>query len=170
MKKKSVIFAVIAVVAVILIVSLFFVFKGKDGNKQQQGNNNSNVNIEHVGPSVSDENYEPNVIIEDNGVKVNVSENINKEVIEVENFVLSNISLKYVDGKTVFLADVTNNSGVDYDSGVEMTVTFYDNDGKKIHSVPVITSTLLNEKTSSINANTTIDCTSAYDISIEIKK
>ena len=166
MKKKSVIFAIVAIVAVVLIVSLFFIFRGDNGGQQQ--NNDSNIN--QAGPSVSGENFEPNVVVEEDGVKVNISENINKEVIEVENFALSNISLKYVDGMTIFLADVKNNSGVDYSSGVSMLVTFYDNAGNKIHSLPVVTSTLLNEKTSTISAKSTIDCTNAYDVSITIEE
>lgn len=157
MKNKKIIYAIVAVVLVVLVVGMFFIFKGK--GETRPNNNTGNGQIVLGGNEVVDNN---------NGAVVNVTDNINEAVIEVKEFEVSNIDLKYEDGMTNFRMDIKNNSKIDYPEGTELLITFYDASGNVIHKVPAITSTLLAGKSSSISARTTIDCTGANDIAITV--
>lgn len=153
---KAVVFAVALLIVIAVIIVLAVVL-------EKPGNTNGGIVVGESGSK-------SNVIFSGDGTIVNISENINKEVIKVEDFDLTDVSLIYEDGMTQFNAKVNNNSSVDYPLGASFVISFYDAAGNLMHSVPALTSTLIAGGYSSINANLTTDCTSASDIRIDLLK
>ena len=121
------------------------------------------------GTSGMNKDFEQNVAVEENGVKVNVNENINQEIIVVDEFDITNISLFYANGMTNFTAKINNNSEKNYDSGLRINICFYAENGSLIAKLPAVTNTLMAGEEGNINAKITVDCTNANDISFSIE-
>ena len=159
-RKKVVIIISVVLIFLILVVAVFV-----------WGNKEDNINQDFSGDFMSGDdslNEPENFIVDGDGRKINVSENINKESIVVGDFELKDISLEYFAGQTRFLATVQNNSEIDYNEGANITIIFYDSNGNVLVTVPAITSSLLSNGTSSINAKITGDYTKAADIEVKV--
>ncbi len=163
---KTIIIVCVAVVAFLCVFGVAAIInnvnesRGNEQNNLHSGDNISSLSGDTIG----------NVTINESGDKVNVSANINKEKIDVDTFSLTDISLKYKDGLTIFYANVLNNSDVNYPEGVEMELSFFNESNNLIGTIEVSTSTLNAHSSSAINARTTVDCSNASDISIKVKK
>ena len=134
-RKKVVIIISVVLIFLILVVAVFV-----------WGNKEDNINQDFSGDFMSGDdslNEPENFIVDGDGRKINVSENINKESIVVGDFELKDISLEYFAGQTRFLATVQNNSEIDYNEGANITIIFYDSNGNVLVTVPAITSSLL---------------------------
>ncbi len=159
-RKKVVIIISVVLIFLILVVAVFV-----------WGNKEDNINQDFSGDFMSGDdslNEPENFIVDGDGRKINVSENINKESIVVGDFELKDISLEYFAGQTRFLATVQNNSEIDYNEGANITIIFYDSNGNVLVTVPAITSSLLSNGTSSINAKITGDYSNAADIEVKV--
>lgn len=159
-RKKVVIIISVVLIFLILVVAVFV-----------WGNKEDNINQDFSGDFMSGDdslNEPENFIVDGDGRKINVSENINKESIVVGDFELKDISLEYFAGQTRFLATVQNNSEIDYKEGANITIIFYDSNGNVLVTVPAITSSLLSNGTSSINAKITGDYSNAADIEVKV--
>lgn len=164
---KTIIIVCVAVVVLLCVLGgVAALNNASKNNENEQNNVQSGENIEGLN---SGESQVGNVIINESGDKVNVSANINKEKIDVDEFSLTDISVKYKDGLTIFYANVLNNSDVDYPEGIEMELSFFNESNNLISTIEVSTSTLNAHSSSAINARTTVDCSNASDISIKIK-
>lgn len=159
-KKVSILIVVIILVVLIAVVCGVMLFKGKNNDSENVNNPNNSGDTNYTANG-----EEANVMTNEDGTKVNISKDINEvEYIEYGDFRLSNISLTNKDGMTSFSAEIYNNSATDYETGVELVISFYNSRGELMYEMPAMTSTLLANSSSNINAKTTMDCTGASRI------
>ena len=175
-KKNYSIIIAIALIAV-LVVSMLCIGCSKKNNEVPSDNDVTQNDV--VLPNEEQENskseyedlmgsaYQMNTEMDDEGNKINVSPNI-KEKMTFEFLDLTDISLKYSEGTTTFTANVMNNSDKDYLLGLNLKITFFDNDGHEIYKTNILTSALYANKETAIQSNITRDCSYADTFSIEI--
>ena len=179
-KKNYSIIIAIALISV-LVVAMICIGCSKRTVPNNEQNDNSgdvqNINSGEVMNNVTLINgsdylpdLEANTERDEEGSKINVSPNINKEKMTFDFIDLTNISLKYVDGITDFKANIINNSDTDYEKGLELKITFYDNEGRNIYETHMITSTLKAHEMSNIQGKFTKDCSYADTFEIEVIK
>ena len=175
-KKNYSIIIAIALIA-ILIVAMICIGCSKKNNELPSGNDGTSAGTEvNSGEEESElpkyedmmfPEFEKNVERDEEGNKVNVSPNI-KEKMTFDFLDLTGISLTYANGTTNFNAKVMNNSDKDYLLGLELKITFYDNDGHEIYETHILTSALYANKESLLQARFTMDCSYADTFDIEI--
>ena len=174
MKNKGIIW-IIAIIAIIIIFGTILIVmqsKTKEENKQIADNNKNNENTV-IGDTIIDdtdeieEKVEEYVEILDNGTKLNKSDKLNSEK-NVQGLKISNTQLTTQDGRTVLLADVTNNTGKDIDVTL-IDITLKDAEGKEIVTVGGILSPMKAGETIQLTNGMTLDYANAYDFEIKIK-
>lgn len=167
------IYFLLALILIIAMAFVIYIITNNNTNEFYIIMNNTNElelipdNLENV--NVNESLVPKNVIINTDGTKENKSPEVTTPVV-LEEFELKDISLKYDNGLTDFSATVVNNSDVDYNYGAEFNVYFYDDAGKTMVTIPVITSTLKSKGESYINSKITMDCSNASSIKVEIVK
>lgn len=178
MKKNYSIIIAIALIAILVVAMICLGASKKNNDNDVPSGNNNNIVNENVNPGEEDipsmddfvfPEFEENTERDADGNKVNVSPNI-KDGMTFDFLELSNISLKYVDGTTKFNATVMNNSDDEYLLGLELRITFYDNDGREIYETHVLTSAIYARRETAISSNITMDCSYANTFDIEIIK
>lgn len=179
-KKNYSIIIAIALIA-ILVVAMICIGCGKRTVPDNQPSNNSGDIQNVVSGEIKDSpilingsdylpDLEANTEKDEEGNKVNVSTNINSEKMTFDFIDLTNISLKYVDGITDFKANIINNSDTDYEKGLELKITFYDNEGRNIYETQILTSSLKAHEMSNLQGRFTKDCSYADTFKIEVIK
>ena len=134
-------------------------------------NNNSICNyitsntIENV--DETEEKVEEYVERLEDGTKLNTSDKLNSEK-NVQGLKITNTQLTTKDGRTVLLADVTNNTGKDMDVTL-IDITLKDAKGNEIVTVGGILSPMKAGETIQLNNGMTLDYANAYDFEIKIK-
>ena len=167
MDKKN--YSIIVAIALIAFLFVAMICVGCD-KKEDISNNgdqievNSGDVIEEV-PNVPDVNA--NIEWKEDGTKVNVSQNINKEKMSFGDIDFTDIKFEFANGVTTFKANIKNNSGKDYPTGLEMKIAFYDKNKNLIIETYAMTNTLLAHGESNIDAQILTDC--SYADSIEVK-
>ncbi len=175
MKKKnySVIVA-FALIAILIVATICVGCSKKESDNDIQFNNGSGDNVDYINenlPLINDyPDLEKNTEIDENGNKINVSEAINQEKISFDFIDFTNISLKYVDGLTEFRANVVNNSDTNYPEGINLKISFMDDDGMLIYVAEMMTSTLNARGESNIQGRFTRDCSYAKSFNVEVIK
>lgn len=179
-KKNYSIIIAIALIAILVVAMVCIGCSKKNVSDNEQNINSGdiqNVNSGEVNdypvlinpvPELVD--MEANTERDEEGNKINISSNINVEKMTFDFIDLTNISLKYADGITDFRANIINNSDTDYDNGLELKITFLDNEGRYIHETQMLTSSLKAHEMSNLQARLTKDCSYADTFKIEIIK
>lgn len=171
MKKKN--YSIIIAIALIVILVVATLCMGCDKKDVSNPANDLSTNAiesgENLYKNTNELDVNQNVEWDDEGNKVNVSPNINKEKMTFGDFDMTDISFKYSEGITEFTANVKNNSEQDYPMGLEMKVIFYDKEKNVIFETFVMTSSLLANGQSNIQAKFLKDCSYAdsFDIVID---
>lgn len=154
MKNKNVWIILVGVIVLLVVCGGAYWMMNRN---LQENNDNHNV-INNSGNKTTQTNKE--------AVRVSVDENVSNQVVKVEEFELTNISLSYQDEMSDFSAEIKNNSSVDYTEGIEMKISFYRADDSLMFELPVMTSTLLSGGKSTVSARTTLDLTDAKTITV----
>lgn len=171
MKKKnySVIVA-FALIALLIVATICIGCSKKEGNNDIQTNNSGdNMNYSNEGLPVIEDypDLEKNTRIDEDGNKVNISDEINQEKLSFDFLELTNISLKYVDKLTEFRANVVNNSDTNYPQGITLEISFLDDNGAVIYKSEMLTSSIDAHGESNVQGRVTRDF--SYAKSIEVK-
>lgn len=153
---------IILIILIITILVFAIIFNKKINNTEKQAeilkSNNMNIGL------IDMNNFE-NVKI--NG---NKKENISKEILKSreieEGITLTSIRLYAEDGVSNFLANVTNEKKIDFESKVVM-IKFSDYSGNVYAEMQVSIPPIKKGGQASINAKTTKDIVNAYDFKIE---
>ena len=180
-KKNYSIIIAIALISVLIVAMLCIGCSKKDGENTDVPTGTGDVSNEtvlsgentpvYLEPSIENSpDFEKNTERDEEGNKINVSENINKDKLEFEFLELSNISLKYVDNVTEFNANIFNNSDDDYLTGLELKIVFLDDNGHSIYETHMLTSALPAHGESNLQGRYTIDCSYANSVHIEVMK
>lgn len=168
MDKKN--YSIIVAIALIafLIVAVICVGCDKNGDVTNGGEQievNSGDVVEEI-PNVP--NVNENIEWTDDGTKVNVSQNINKEKMSFGEVDFTDIKFEFSNGITVFKTNVKNNSDKDYPTGMEMKIVFYDKNKNVIIETYALTNTLLANGESNIDVQILTDCSYADSIDVMI--
>lgn len=164
MKKRKRSNKLLIIIILILIVSSIVVIKGKKSEKNtiidtQNSTNNAEVDEK------STEKQESKKM-----------RNASKEFYEerkLKNFKISDISFIENDEKVVLHATVTNTSGKDTKDYTYFKITFLNEDGKEIGTIPGIINPVKKNKTTELSASIRgkiDDYINAYDFKISVDK
>ena len=160
MKKKEKRMLLILLVILVIAIVIFVV------NKNLKKENNSNGN-ENTTQQENTETEEFVQVLED-GTKLNTSKKLNERK-EVNGLTFENVQFTEQNGKSVLLADVTNNSGKAIDVTL-VDVILLDKNGQEIVKLGGIISPLKPGEKTQFNTSMTLDYANAYDFKIVVKK
>jgi len=105
-------------------------------------------------------------VLED-GSKINTSTKLN-ETKNVNGLEIGNIQLSMVNGETILLANVKNNTGVDI--GVKaIDIVLYNKNGGEIVTINGVIGNVKAGESVQLEASTTLDFANAYDFKVVIK-
>ena len=168
-KKNYSIIVAIALIALLIVAMICIGCEKKNNNDDI--NNDGQIEI-NSGDSVIEipeiPNVNENIEWTDDGIKVNVSQNINKEKMSFGKIDLTDIKFEFANGITTFKANIKNNSGNDYPTGLEMKIAFYDKNKNLIIETYAMTNTILAHGESNIDAQILTDCSYADSIDVTI--
>lgn len=164
MKKKAIF--ILGIFLLILIIGLFLFQKRehKPTNKPPEVNQNQRIDEKEEKIVSIDMLNSDNVKIEDQK-KINISENIKKEII-YENILISNIQLYATQDLSYFKAAVKNNSAINFEGKV-VTLSFQNKEGQEYSTMEIYIPEMTANGTNVINASTTKDISNAYSIKIK---
>ena len=149
--KKKIIIGAIVIILVIIIISLI--------NKKEETPQNEQANL-----PVEEKVYEEFVEVLEDGTKLNISEELNKEKYLGE-LSFNNIQLTNAKGQSVLLADVTN-TGTDESSLKTVDIIILDKNLEEIGRVGGIIVPLQPGQSTQFNSGTQSDYANAYDFKI----
>ena len=166
-KKNYSIIVAIALIAFLIVAMICVGCDKKEDipNDGEQIEVNSGDVIEEI-PNIPDVNA--NIEWTEDGTKVNVSQNINKEKMSFGDIDFTDIKFEFSNGVTVFKTNVKNNSDKDYPMGMEVKIIFYDKDKNVITETYGLTNTLPAKGESNIDAQILSDCSYADSIDVII--
>lgn len=176
MKKKNYpVFIAIALIALLIVAAFCMTLSKNRKNEISNPNNELNNNVINSGdtihensgvtiPNVGDVNVER----DDDGNKINISKNINKKKMSFGHIDLTDISISYTNGESVFAANVKNNSDIEYPQGIFLSVKFLNEGGETICEIPAMTSSTEAHGESNLRAKATIDFSNASTIDVRI--
>ncbi len=147
--KKTISFIIIFILIITIGVSSFFFFKG-----------NGKASEKDELLKVSE--Y---AIINNEGVKINVSEKLNTDKKSSE-FSISNIRLTEKDNDTLLEGTITNISGKDILEERTIKIKYVDEKGEELGIVYVVIMPLKNGETTALITSATSDYSNAYDFMI----
>lgn len=175
MKKKN--YSVLIAIALIalLVVAMICMAVAKNNDDITNPNEYTSGDVVNSGEEIP-QNFGTSVVApvelnaerDDEGRKINISENINKEKMTFGHLDLTDISITYFNGECKLLANVKNNSDIDYPSGAYLLVKFYNDNGDLIAEIPALTSSLKANGVSNIRATASIDFSNASTMEVEI--
>jgi len=161
---------IVGVIAIILIVVIIVLARGKEktpDSQDKQQNNNSVAQQNNTVGSVENTVIENFVQVQNDGTKVNQSEEL-KKIKTVDGLEISNIQLTEKGNLSVLIADVKNNTDtVKGDFGV--SITLLDKDGKDMITIAGYIDKVEAGKTVKMETSATTQLTNAYDFKI-VKK
>ena len=174
MKNKGMVW-IIAIIAIIIVfgtILLVMQSKTKEKNNQIADNDKNNENTVIEDTTVEDvdeieEKVEEYVERLEDGTKLNTIDKLNSEK-NVQGLKITNTQLTTKDGRTVLLADVTNNTGKDMEVTL-IDITLKDAEGNEIVTVGGILSPMKAGETIQLTNGMTLDYANAYDFEIKIK-
>lgn len=178
MKKKNYSILIAIALIALLVVAMICMAVSKNNNDDVT-NPNENISgdviksgedvVENSGTSVTPA-VELNVERDSEGRKINISEKINKEKMSFEHIDLTDISISYLNGESTFLANVKNNSDIDYPEGIYLLIRFLNDDGEVIFELPGMTSSMKANGESNVRTKATVDFSNASTIEVDILK
>lgn len=121
------------------------------------------LTITGCGESKKDEKKN-NVEIEENGEKVNNSEQLNKDKTFNE-YKVSGINLKTENGSNILTATIENVSGANTQAGV-YNIVFVDKSGKEKSKVAIFINSLVPNETIEIKSSINLDVIDSYDLKL----
>lgn len=156
--KKNESILIIGLVAIVIILGIFLFSRNSKVEENNLDNNVNNV--------VNKEENSMSQTLSD-GTKVNVSPKL-KETKKIDKLEISEIQLTHKEGKTIFLAKVTN-KGSEKTEKTLIDIELYDKMGNKMVTIPGVIKELEPEENIQLNTTLQIDYTNAYDLKL-IKK
>ncbi|MCM1370363.1 MAG: hypothetical protein NC181_00520 [Clostridium sp.] len=111
------------------------------------------------------EKNETNTQTEENGEKVNNSEELNKDK-TFNGYKISGISLKTENGSNILTATIENVSGSNTEAGV-YNIVFVDKSGKEISKIALFINALKPNETVEIKSSINLDVIDSYDLKLE---
>ena len=162
-KKTLVIIILIIIIIIAFIAIMYFRNRGKEGQNVVEPNvpesstvvkptpQVDNKEKEETPTKVDEEPINENVEISDDNVKKNVSKELNESK-SVGGFKISNISFTEGDGETTLLADVTNLTGSNKSTYTFFKITFLDDNGQEIITIPAAIGPVNNNEKTVLNA------------------
>lgn len=170
MKKKS--YSVIIAIALIavLIVAMICMLVSKDTNEDvtNPNENQSGEVLPGVSESTDLPGVEVNVERDDEGNKINVSEEINTEKMSFDFIDLTDIAITYEDGEGSLYANVKNNSDKDYPDGVLLSIKFYNEEGSLLAELAGLTGSVKANGESNIRSKSSNDFSNATRMEVSI--
>ncbi|MBQ8300089.1 MAG: hypothetical protein IJX99_09635 [Clostridia bacterium] len=175
MKKKNYSVLIAIALIAILVVAMICMAVSKNNDDVTNPNENISGDVINSGEQIPENPessvtpaVEANVERDSEGRKVNVSENINKEKMTFEHLDLTDISISYLEGESTFLANVKNNSEIDYPEGIYLTIKFLNENGGVISEIPLLTSSVKANGETNIRAKASVDFSNASTIEVDI--
>jgi len=161
MKSKGALFiCIVAIIAMIVII----IPKGARPNNNE---NNGNVVNNQGSQSVDNSIVEEFVSVEEDGTKVNTSEQL-KATKVVEGLQLSNIKLTTQNGITELTASATNTTDVTIET-MDIIVSALDKDGNTLVRFLASVDNLEAGQVTNLKASVTADVANAYDFMVTKK-
>lgn len=152
-KKGILILIVVAVIIIIALVVMRYVKNNNNEGQQPSGDATVQTDGERYTAAYSD------------GSKMNTSSKL-QETKTYGDFTISDIQLTTKDGISTIIANVKNN-GNQTTEETDITMTFVDEAGNTIATVPGFIQPMNQGATSQLNASITQDISNAYDFRIE---
>lgn len=178
MKSKNQSLIVAVGLIAFLVVAMIFVGISKNKNNNSNTGEEINNNSGYTEVDVSGDNFdsgdvvineEANIIRDENGRKINVSSEINKEKLSFDFVELTDISFYCENNESVFIAKVKNKSNVDYMNGLRLSIIFYNDVNEEMATIETCTSSLPAGGESGIKSKTTIDISNARNIDVLVR-
>ena len=136
---------------IVLVVVVLVVVIPKDEKQEENGESKK-------------ENVEEFVQVLEDGTKLNTSSKL-KEIKMLGKLQIGNIQLTNKNGQSVLLADVTNAGSTEIKVTL-IDIELYDEDGRKIATIPGIISPLKAGEKTQLNTSVQQDYANAYDFKI----
>lgn len=161
------------IIILILIVSSIVVIKGKKSEKNNKPiDNKTTTNTSNTNTTNNTEVNEKSAETSTKDIKWNENKEF-KQTKEIKGFKISGISFSEADGKAELKATVTNTSGKDTKDYTYFKITFLNEDGKEIGTIPGIINPVKKNKTTELSASIRgkiDDYINAYDFKISVDK
>ena len=156
--KNSKIIVISVISAIIVVIVLWFAFENKSNPTNNiTEENNTDVKV-----------HEILTIEDDDGSKVNISENIKNAKFKIDGLEISNIKLSELVGQTNISANVKNNT--DQKNGeINVRIILLDSNNAEIISMDGYIGVIEPYGETTLNSSTTLDYSEAYGIKI-VKK
>jgi len=164
-------FRTIIVILVLIIIGIILINNNKGNENVEEKNIETETKTESEDENDSEENIEPQNIIEEfvdivgEGTKLNVSNALNTEKV-IDGLTITNIQLTSKNGVSQLLADVvnpTNSKAGDF----AVSITALDKDGNEILKIEGYISPIAPGGKTQLSSSVTDDYANAYDFKIE---
>ena len=147
-------------IAILVIITLCLVIFAVNRNKKNDVGEENNA----TGAGSTIQVEEEFVQITESGTKVNTSEKLAEKKV-VNNIEFTDIQLTEKNGETLLIATATN-TGSEKSEMFAVSVTFLDENGGTIKTIPGLVAPLEPEASTQFSASVTLDFANAYDFRI----